>query len=40
MSGSGAGWSNLACVFSTPGDEVIYSFTAPTTGTYSLDVRY
>ena len=36
---SGAGiWSPLACGFSTPGKETIYSFTPATTGTYSLQV--
>ncbi|MBL7826287.1 MAG: HYR domain-containing protein, partial [Saprospiraceae bacterium] len=37
---SGTGiWSNLTCGFSTPGQEKIYSFTAPTTGAYSLQVN-
>ncbi|HRK27875.1 MAG TPA: HYR domain-containing protein [Chitinophagales bacterium] len=37
-SGSGAGWNVTACGFSTPGQERIYQFTAPTTGTYQLNV--
>ncbi|MGB4850181.1 MAG: hypothetical protein WBP41_19815, partial [Saprospiraceae bacterium] len=36
---TGAGlWSPLSCGFSTPGMEKVYSFTAPTTGTYALQV--
>ncbi len=31
-------WSPGSCGFSTPGNEKIYSFTAPSTGTYSLQV--
>lgn len=38
MSGTGASWSVGACGFTTPGDEVIYSFTPATTGTYTLNV--
>ena len=38
MSGSGAGWSNLACGYSTPGTEMIFSFTPTTSGTHSIDV--
>ncbi|MCR9170899.1 MAG: T9SS type A sorting domain-containing protein [bacterium] len=38
MSGSGAGWSTSFCGFTTPGEEVIYSFTPTTSGTYSIDV--
>ncbi|MFH2094562.1 MAG: GEVED domain-containing protein [Bacteroidota bacterium] len=37
--GGGAGsWSTSYCGFATPGIEQIYSFVAPTTGTYSLQV--
>jgi hypothetical protein len=37
-SGGGAGWSITSCGFSTPGQEKIYQFTAPSTGTYQLSV--
>lgn len=35
--GSGGAWASNAC-YTSPGLEKIYSFTAPTTGTYSLQV--
>jgi hypothetical protein len=38
MSGTGAGWSVTSCGFATPGQERLFSFTAPSTGTYSLNV--
>jgi hypothetical protein len=38
MSGTGAGWSVTSCGFSTPGQERLFQFTAPTTGTYQLNV--
>ena len=38
LTGSGFGWNIPACGFSTLGDEQIYSFTATTTGTYTLNV--
>jgi len=38
-SGGGSGsWNNSMCNFSTPGTEQIYSFVAPQTGTYSIEV--
>jgi len=38
-SGTGSGvWSVTACGYSTPGVEKIYSFVAPSTGTYSIQV--
>ncbi len=37
--GGGAGqWSSSYCGFGTPGIEQVYSFVAPTTGTYSIEV--
>ncbi|PCH65250.1 MAG: hypothetical protein COC01_10020 [Bacteroidetes bacterium] len=37
--GGGSGeWNNSFCGFSTPGDESLYSFVAPTTGTYNIEV--
>jgi hypothetical protein len=38
MTGTGAGWSPGSCGFATPGQERIFQFTAPTTGTYTLNV--
>ena len=38
MSGSGAGWNVSACGWSTPGQEMVYRFTAPMTGVYTLQV--
>ena len=38
LSGGGAGWSVTACGFSTPGQERVYTFTPPTTGTYTIQV--
>ena len=38
FSGTGAGWSPGSCGWSTPGQERLFSFTAPTTGTYTLNV--
>lgn len=38
MSGTGAGWNVSSCGFSTPGQERLFQFTAPTTGTYQLNV--
>jgi hypothetical protein len=38
MSGSGAGWSITACGWSTPGQEMIYSFTPTTSGTHAINV--
>jgi hypothetical protein len=38
MSGTGAGWSVTSCGYSTPGQEQLFQFTAPTTGTYQLNV--
>lgn len=38
LSGTGAGWSPGACLWSTPGDEAIFSFTATTTGTHTITV--
>jgi len=37
LSGSGI-WNVTACGFSTPGQEQVYRFTAPTAGTYSLQI--
>ena len=37
-SGASSWMSTSSCGFSTPGNEHIYQFTAPTTGTYSLQV--
>ncbi|MDA3819329.1 MAG: hypothetical protein PF590_02520, partial [Candidatus Delongbacteria bacterium] len=37
--GGGSGvWSTIYCGYNTPGEEQIYSFTAPTTGEYSIEV--
>lgn len=36
--GNGGGWSPGSCGFSTPGAEAVYTFTAPTTGVYTLNV--
>ncbi len=38
MTGTGAGWSVTSCGFATPGQERLFQFTAPTTGTYQLNV--
>lgn len=38
MNGTGAGWSITNCGFTTPGDEVIYTFTPTVTGIYSLNI--
>ncbi len=38
FSGTGAGWDVTSCGFNTPGQERIFQFTAPTTGTYTLNV--
>ncbi len=38
LSGSGGNWSPGSCGFSTPGAEQVYSFTAPVTGIYTLNV--
>jgi hypothetical protein len=38
MSGTGAGWSVTSCGYSTPGQEQLFQFTAPTTGAYQLNV--
>jgi len=38
LAGSGAGWNVTSCGFSTPGQERVYTYTPPTTGTYSLEV--
>jgi hypothetical protein len=38
MTGTGAGWSPGSCGWSTPGQERLFQFTAPTTGTYQLNV--
>lgn len=38
LSGAGGGWNVTSCGFSTPGAEQVYSFTAPTTGIYTLNV--
>lgn len=38
MSGTGAGWSPGACLWSTPGDEVIFSFTPTTSGAHTISV--
>ena len=38
LSGGGAGWNPFSCGFSTPGAEKVYSFVAPTSGTYTLNV--
>jgi hypothetical protein len=38
MTGAGAGWSPGSCGYTTPGQERLFSFTAPTTGTYTLNV--
>jgi len=38
MTGTGAGWSVTTCGFATPGQERLFQFTAPTTGTYTLNV--
>lgn len=38
MNGIGAGWNITNCGFSTPGDELVYSFTATTTGPHSLNI--
>ncbi|MFH2141604.1 MAG: GEVED domain-containing protein [Bacteroidota bacterium] len=36
---NGAGvWNTTFCGYSTPGNEQVYSFVAPTTGTYSLQI--
>ena len=36
-SGSGASWSPGTCGFTTPGEERVFLFTAPTTGTYTIN---
>jgi hypothetical protein len=38
MTGTGAGWSVTSCGYATPGQERLFQFTAPTTGTYTLNV--
>ena len=38
MTGTGAGWSVISCDYATPGQERLFQFTAPTTGTYTLNV--
>jgi hypothetical protein len=38
LAGAGAGWSVTSCGFSTPGQERVYTYTPPTTGTYTLTV--
>lgn len=38
MSGSGAGWNIGSCGFSTPGTEMIFSFTATASGVHSIDI--
>lgn len=38
MTGTGAGWSVTSCGYPTPGQERLFQFTAPTTGTYTLNV--
>ena len=38
MTGTGAGWSVTSCGWATPGQERLFQFTAPTTGTYTLNV--
>lgn len=37
LTGAGS-WNNSYCGFSLPGNEKVYSFTAPTTGVYTLQV--
>jgi len=38
MNGTGHGWDMTDCGWNTPGDEEVFSFTAPTTGTYSINI--
>ncbi|GEM_PF-2040816 len=38
LTGTGAGWDITSCGFSTPGTEIIFSFTATSTGVHSIDV--
>ena len=38
MTGTGAGWNITSCGWNTPGQERLFQFTAPTTGTYTLNV--
>jgi hypothetical protein len=39
VSGTGAGWDIGSCGFSTPGTEIIFSFTATATGIHSIDIN-
>ena len=38
MTGSGAGWNVSACGWSTPGQEMVYRFTAPISGIYTVQI--
>lgn len=38
LTGSGGGWNPASCGFSTPGAEQVYTFTAPLSGNYTLNV--
>ncbi len=38
LTGTGGGWNPQSCGFTTPGAEQVYTFTAPTTGTYTFNV--
>lgn len=38
LAGSGAGWNPSSCGFSTPGAESVFTFNAPTSGVYTLNV--